>query len=165
MQHLSVNNWRRAVGHGSVTGIATKAGRQRNRGSNTGKGHEVHSPVHSIHDFRDHPASYSIVTKGSFPGDKAAWAWRSPETPHLLPRSKISGLYFHSPTHVNVMYRDNFTYMLCVRVFLYYLRHKTSAYANLDFFVRLRFYVWVKLRDFRHPPRCEICALLRCHTA
>jgi hypothetical protein len=86
---------------------------------------------------------------------------------HLLPRLKISGLYFHSPIHVNVMYRDNFTYTStrCVRVFLYYLRHKTSAYANLDFFVSCVFLCLSKLRDFRLAPRCEICALLHCHTA
>jgi hypothetical protein len=36
-----------------------------------------------------HPASYPVVTKGSFPGGKAAGAWSWPLTSHLVPRSRV----------------------------------------------------------------------------
>jgi hypothetical protein len=85
---------------------------------------------------------------------------------HLLPRLKISGLYPHSPIDVNVMYRDNFTYASTRCLFVYFCTIcGTSPYANLNFFVRCVFLCLSKLRDFRLPPWCEICALLQCHTA
>jgi hypothetical protein len=38
-----------------------------------------------------HPASYRIGIRGSFPGGKAAMAWSSPLTSHLVPRSRMCG--------------------------------------------------------------------------
>jgi len=46
------------------------------------------SPYHRVQTGSGaHPASYTIGTRGSFPGGKAAGAWSWPHL-HLVPRQK-----------------------------------------------------------------------------
>jgi hypothetical protein len=44
-----------------------------------------------------HPASYQMSTRGSFPGGKAARAWKLTTHLHLMPRSKHVELYLYYP--------------------------------------------------------------------
>jgi hypothetical protein len=63
----------------------------------------------------NHPASYSLGTRGSFPGGKEAEAWSWPLTPSSAEVKKCVELYLHSPNTppwrgAQLKYRDNFTF-------------------------------------------------------
>ena len=147
LQHLSVNKLR-TVGQGSVTGIASEELRVE------GPRISFSCPQHPDRVWGP-PGFLFNRYKGFFArGQSGLGVKLTRASIHCQGKKSVD--YTSTPPHTLMLCtRDNFTYAStsCVRVFLYYLRHKASAYANLDFLVRCVFLCLSKLRDFRLPPR------------